>query len=593
MKAHSLPLRATLGLGLLFLLSCSHSSPCQDADYCLIVEATGSVGEIDTLRFVLSGGLAGQYQAERPSGGPSTLPLTISLPLSQPPSASSFRLLATAYAQSQVVGSGQTDVTIGSDHHIPVSVPLGTPASTCTNGIVDGDETGVDCGGSCAQACAPPALSSVTPASGPTTGGITLTLSGTGFVPGASLAVQLGQVSATNVKWSSSTQVTADLPAQPGVVGPVDVTLTGGDGKTVKASGAFSYYYGTVSFGRSLLTTGTSPEGVVVADVNGDAKPDLVVANSSDDNLTIVRNQGGGSFVADNTMPTGSDFAHYVAAGSFYAGNKADLVVARENSVTLVKQQAGGTYLKLDSGQIYTPMNIADLGLQTAIAVADFDQDGKDDVVVADRSGGNIVQLRGQTNGTLTRVGKYGVGSQSYGLVVADFNKDGRPDVAGTSIFDGTVTVLLNTAGTLTNMGSYTTGGGAEGIAAGDVTGDGKIDLVVANRMAGTISVLPGLGNGSFAAKKDYPVGMGPSTVVVGDLNRDQRLDIAVSNSMDNTLTVLMSGPTGLTALPAIPAGGADPEYLVIADLNQDGSPDLAVSLYNANRLAVLLNTSQ
>ena len=47
---------------------------------------------------------------------------------------------------------------------------------------------------------------------------------------------------------------------------------------------------------KAALTVGQGPTSVVAADVNGDAKPDLITANETDNTLTVLTNNGSGVF---------------------------------------------------------------------------------------------------------------------------------------------------------------------------------------------------------------------------------------------------------------------------------------------------------
>ena len=96
-----------------------------------------------------------------------------------------------------------------------------------------------------------PTLTSVSPTSGPTTGGTTITLTGTNFVSGAT--VRVGGVAATNVVFSSATQVTARTPA--GTAGARDVQITNPNGQSATRAGAFTY---TTSTTPTLTPTLTS-----------------------------------------------------------------------------------------------------------------------------------------------------------------------------------------------------------------------------------------------------------------------------------------------------------------------------------------------
>ena len=85
-----------------------------------------------------------------------------------------------------------------------------------------------------------PTLTSISPASGPSTGGTTITLAGTNFVSGATVLVN--GVPATGVTFVSATQVRATTPA--GSAGARTVQVTNPSGQSASLAGAFTYVGG-------------------------------------------------------------------------------------------------------------------------------------------------------------------------------------------------------------------------------------------------------------------------------------------------------------------------------------------------------------
>jgi hypothetical protein len=87
------------------------------------------------------------------------------------------------------------------------------------------------------------------------------------------------------------------------------------------------------------------------------------------------------------------------------------------------------------------------------------------------------------------------VGNRPQAILAADFNNDGKLDLGIANSGDGTVTLLLgNGDGTFTPSADspYPVGSGASGLAVADFNGDGKLDLAVVNASdgTGTVSIL-------------------------------------------------------------------------------------------------------
>ncbi|CAF4430234.1 unnamed protein product, partial [Rotaria magnacalcarata] len=77
--------------------------------------------------------------------------------------------------------------------------------------------------------------------------------------------------------------------------------------------------------------TGSYPLCVEAADVNGDGKPDIIVANFVSNNAGVLLNVGNGAFSAQTTYSTGSG-PYYVAAADVNGDGKPDIIVANYGS---------------------------------------------------------------------------------------------------------------------------------------------------------------------------------------------------------------------------------------------------------------------
>ena len=215
-----------------------------------------------------------------------------------------------------------------------------------------------------------------------------------------------------------------------GGAGLPDIIVVGHDGAAVLlATGKADY---AMPF---LLPTGMTSSAAAVADLNGDHKPDLIVLNAGDRDVSVLLGAGGGAFHS----------AVNFAAGSHPVG----------------------------------------------LAVADLDGDGQLDIAAADNIAGGVQILLNQGGGLLEAPRLFSAGMQTNAVAIADLDADGRPDLILTSPGDGMVYVLLGKgAGSFAAPLAFPAGATPVALATVDLNGDGKPDLAVANSTTNTVSVL-------------------------------------------------------------------------------------------------------
>ena len=186
--------------------------------------------------------------------------------------------------------------------------------------------------------------------------------------------------------------------------------------------------------------------------------------------------------------------------------------------------------------------------------MADFNGDGKSDLVITDYSADTASVLLGNGNGTFQARRTYSPGNHPASVAVADFNGDGRSDLITADALGNTASVLLgNGNGTFQARQAYTTGSHPEAVVVADFNGDGKSDLVIADDSAATASVLLGNGNGSFQVRQAYTTGSGPNTVAAADFNGDGVSDFTTARPDDKTAwSVLLGNATTTTTTTTV-----------------------------------------
>ncbi len=306
---------------------------------------------------------------------------------------------------------------------------------------------------------------------------------------------------------------------------------------------------GSISFAARVDSAGSNSDGLVIGDVDGDGKPDLVVTDMGLNVIHVYRNTctpGIISFAAKIDYPTGTANAgtYGITMGDLDSDGKPDLVATNysEQTISVFRNTSTAGTISFATKVDYA------LGYMSERAsINDLDGDGKPDLVIACLSSNVVSIYRNITSscGTIALAAKvdYTTGNSPYDINIVDFDGDGKLDLSTSNGTDNSISLRLNTStpGTISFGATvaYVVPGGSPGYSLmfsgmGDFNGDGKADLAVGNNITETVSVFQNTsspGTVSFATHVDYSTGAisGPTDVAAVDLDGDTNMDMAVT----------------------------------------------------------------
>ncbi len=193
------------------------------------------------------------------------------------------------------------------------------------------------------------------------------------------------------------------------------------------------------------------------------------------------------------------------------------------------------------------------------------------------------------------------VGKGASSVEVADFNKDGKPDIVVANTADSSITILLNNGGRkfVQPKGSpFFAGHFPNDVAIADFNTDGNLDVALANHERKFFTVLFGNGKGQFSSAPHSPfsVQVKPHThgVITADFNKDGRLDIATDSWAVDSIVILQGNGKGNFTNPVYYATGKHPyQRLRTADFNKDGNADIVTTNLDGHTVTILLGNGR
>ncbi len=534
--------------------------------------------------------------------------------------------------------TGATGVNFGGTAAASFSVITSTTISAVPGLGSTGDITVTTAGGTAALSGftfilgPPPTISSFTPAVGPI--GTTVTITGTNFNATASAnIVYFGAVKAA-VTSASTTSLTVSVPAG-ATYQPITVLNTS-TGQLAYSNKPF-----LVSFaGKNAITngdlspkvdftTGAGSNGIVIGDIDGDGKADVMIANINDNTVSVYRNTSTSGNINSNSFASKVSFTTgfrptNMALGDLDGDGKLDLALSSYNgtTVTVLRNTASSGVITSTSFAAKVEFTVGSINGLSSIAIHDFDGDGKPDLAIMNPSRNVISVLRNTaqpgniTSSSFNSYIDYSTGGTPYGIALGDLDGDGKPDISVANLYPSgpatAMAVFRNTAvsGSI-NTNSFaakvdlpTAYYNTQHLAVGDLDGDGKQDITIISsqpapniyvyRNTATSGVLSN--TGSFAARVSFSSSVLPTYTCIGDIDGDGKPEIILSSQGGNTLSIFRNTSvqgtiTSSSFAPKVDfITGSQPNIFTLGDIDGDGKTDIIVLNTGSNSFSVFRN---
>jgi hypothetical protein len=434
-----------------------------------------------------------------------------------------------------------------------------------------------------------------------------LNVRGTGFVASATVDFNNAPLATTFIDGEHLSAIVPSTDvATPGTALVTVMNPAAGGGRSDAVSFQVEAPQATVNFlnapNSPLQTYG--PLGLAAADFNEDGKPDLSIAATT--SVYVFLGNGDGTFGAATGSPMfvpsppydnfGSPYTGPIATGDFNHSGHVGLAVGlfQNQAAVILLGNGNGTFAASSAAFANT------LGQPTSdIKAADFNSDGELDLAIANQFTGTSPVALGYGRGAFTGAGTLFTTGFPAAVAVGDFDADGRLDAVvaggGSTMYPGSgLTVSLGKGdGTFAQASGSPIflGKNLSAMVASDFNGDGRLDLAVTDFDDNSVMILLGNGDGTFRIPISIPVGNQPDAIVAADFNRDRKVDVAAANYGDGTVTLLLGDGSGtFTPASSSPYGvGGGPYQMVAADFNVDGKLDLAITNLTDGTVSILM----
>ena len=390
--------------------------------------------------------------------------------------------------------------------------------------------------------------------------GATITINGNNFssTPSDNI-VYFGPVRAVvNLASPSSLQVTVPAGAVYDLITVTTNYLTVYSSLpfSVKFSGGDSLISANTFSPAGDFNTGNYPVAVAVSDLNQDGKPDLITVNALSNNISILQNNSSGgnfSFAPHTDWNAGKDPTN-IAVGDLNGDGKPDIVVANFDSgdsstISVFRNTSQNGIISFDAA-----INIQTGNGTLDVAIADINGDGRPDIILTSGNAGtfSILQNTSIGSGSLSfapRLDYFSFNHPDH-VTVADLDNDGKPDIIISEFSNSEVNVYRNiSSGGVISLAPpvpYQVGQNPASLRTGDLDGDGKLDLAVENYSNASISFYKNIsypGSINLVNRVDSP--STATSIYFADLNGDGKPDIFTGNGQTGNVSVMQNNSGG------------------------------------------------
>jgi hypothetical protein len=337
---------------------------------------------------------------------------------------------------------------------------------------------------------------------------------------------------------------------------------------------------------------------MVVADLNGDGRPDIAFYGDAKD-LEVIYNNGtnGWSEPKRWRIVDGQLNANALAAGDLNGDGRTDLVLLGDN---------GSFYFlpQLPDHTLGEPQKIPCSGTPKSVQIVDVDGDGRNDLLLVDWDSPTPLRFRLQNTAGQLGPEIYFRAPPLRSFCADDLEGDGKNYIVTIARDSGRAEVSQFTrqpAETLS--GAFRRGQfqilplnktevAQRGLLWADVNGDGRPDLLVAEPASGQLSVYLQSPDGSLAPPRTFPTLAGVSQLAAADWNGDGRPDIFLLSRDENAVGVAQFDKNGRLPFPTLIPLDGKPLVMAVGALKPGAKPSLCVIVDQDGRRSLVTRTA-